>query len=108
MTSLSPDQKIMIDAAAQRAAEAVIKRLPSEAETRRIAQEVAEETVRNIFAKLGLDPDNPKETMELLVFAREAKETTATIKKQAIVSVIAILISGLAFAGWAAIRGSLK
>lgn len=102
---ITSEQSAMIKQAAKEAAAVVACRIPSEAQIERIAEAAAERAVRTTFEKFGFDPNNPRETMELLTFARSSKEFAWTIKKQALISTIAIIVGGICWAVWASIKG---
>ena len=80
----------------------------TDAEAKVIAKIAAQEALRELFMRLGVDVDQPIEVQKDLAFVRAWRESSNAIRRQGIVvvgGIVVIMVAGLLGLIWATIRG---
>lgn len=79
--------------------------MASNEEIRAIAREVARETVRETLAGLGVDSNDVHEVQRDFAFVRDFRRSSQAIKRQGMLTAIAIVTTGLITLVWLSITG---
>lgn len=69
-------------------------------------QRIVRSTVRETLVSLGADPDNPTEMQRDFQHLRTWRETSDAVKRQGIITVAVILVTGFVGLVWVAIKGA--
>jgi hypothetical protein len=75
----------------------------TEAEVKRIVSEAVEETL----TKLGFDVGKPTEAQKDMAFLREWRESSATVKRQSLLTAVGVVTVGILGLIWAAATGKI-
>lgn len=68
-----------------------------------VAKEAAEEAVKRTLLTLGIDADNPLETQADMRHVREWRKSIATVKRQGLITAIAIITTGFIGLVWSSL-----
>lgn len=79
-------------------------RLITRAEARSIATEAAEEALKGMLVKLGIDPEDELENQQDFAFVRNWRLSSQTVKRHGLLVAVGILVVGLSGLIWNAIR----
>jgi hypothetical protein len=74
-------------------------------EARTIAKVAAREAVKEMLVSLGIDPEDHPGTQRDMAFLRNWRESTETVKRQSIITAVAIFMAGLLGLIWLALKG---
>lgn len=83
----------------------------TEAEIKRVAGEAAKASVEEMFLRFGIEANNPDDIKALqkdFAHLRGWRESTETIKRQGIVTIVIVLTTGALGLFWAAMTGKLS
>lgn len=65
-------------------------------ELRELVEEAVEETVTRTLTSLGMEPNQPKKMQADFIYIRSLRETSETVRKQALIIIVTLVISALA------------
>ena len=80
----------------------------TEADIKRVASEAARASVEEMFLRFGIEASNPDDIKALqrdFAHLRGWRESTDTIKRQGIVTIVIVLTTGALGLIWAAVTG---
>ena len=83
----------------------------TEAEIKRIASEAAKASVEEMFLRFGIEANNPDDIKALqkdFAHLRGWRESTDTIKRQGIITIVIVLTTGVLGLIWAAVTGKFS
>nr|DAP56840.1 MAG TPA: hypothetical protein [Caudoviricetes sp.]DAU40488.1 MAG TPA: hypothetical protein [Caudoviricetes sp.] len=69
---------------------------------------IVENAVKETLTKIGIDPEQPLEYQKDMAFVRSWRASSETVKRQGIITVYGIILTGIAGLIWAALKGNAQ
>lgn len=77
----------------------------TESEINEVAKQAAREAVKETLVSLGFAVDKPLDAQADMQFLRQLRESTATVKRQTLITAVGVITLGILGLIWVAIKG---